>query len=320
MTMSKKIIIDDFYEYEIEDVKEGGMGKVLILNRLSPSDKFHDALVDNSEFANHSSFVYRKKLAAKTFKDGDFVEKNKTLFERELNIWINIDSANVAKLLKVVFIERNLFAIMPYYNSSLREIIEKRVKIEIEDVKLIILNIIKGLHETIKKYRIVHQDLKPENVLVDFRKDKVYFFISDWGIANVQKIYCHEMPSNNYVPVSFVESMTGMGTLLYMGPERFIEYRSSVTADIYSLGMIFFELLFGYLPFDYNSRESLVSQIMNFRYFYKAEDLLKKNFSDKISNTILKCIHPDIKKRYANYEKLTLDVYNINIKRNFFFF
>jgi len=321
--MNREIIkIDNFHEYEVETIKEGGMGRVLILNRVSDGDEFLDVLVeDHSEFYDKQFFhIYRKKLAIKTFKYDNFVETNRDLFERELNIWIGLDCPNIAKLLKIIYIKRQLFALMPYYNSSLRDIMRQIGRHGIDDAKVVIINIVYGLYEVFKRYKIVHEDIKPENVLADFRKDKFYFFVSDWGIANIQKSYCPDVPSRDHIPKSFVETMKGMGTLPYMSPERFLCYPSHITADIYSIGMIFFELLFGHLPFDYKSGKPLVSQIIDWDYFYIAEDLLRNNFDERVTKVISKSIHPDMTKRYADYKQLVLDVHNINIKRKSFFF
>ena len=169
---NQRVRIDDMYEYEIDDIKEGGMGRVLILNRIS--DEFADPIAESlmkyqPQLADKMSLVHRKKLAAKTFRDDVMVEKNRALFDRELNLWINIDAPNVAKLLKIVFINRKLFALMPYYSSNLRETINKG-PLELDDAKIVIINVIAGLYETFKQYGIVHQDLKPENILINYER------------------------------------------------------------------------------------------------------------------------------------------------------
>jgi hypothetical protein len=74
--------------------------------------------------------------------------------------------------------------------------------------------------------------------------------------------------------------------------------------------MIFFELLFGHLPYASISGTTLLSQIVDQDYFHIAECLLKKNFDKQVTSVILKCIHPDMLKRYNDYEDLVVDVYN----------
>ena len=311
--VGKKIRFDDVYEYEIEAIKEGGMGRVLILNRTSSPHRnpfLQEMIKYQPSIADKYSIVYREKLAAKTFKDNDLVEKNKALFERELRIWLNLDTINVAKLLKVAFVDEKLFALMPFYNSNLRKIITaEKGRIGVDNSKLIILNIIRGLYEVFKKFKLVHQDLKPENILVDISKDKTAFFVSDWGIANLQRKFCPISLSRNSLD-DYVDTMTGMGTLPYMSPERFVDYSTHVTVDIFSIGMIFFELLFGHLPYVSGSGTTMLSQIVHQDYFHTAECLLKKNFDKRITAVILKCIHPDMSKRYSDYKRLVVEVYN----------
>ncbi|MEK6684129.1 MAG: protein kinase [Nitrospirota bacterium] len=311
--IKEKIKFDDFHEYEVANVKEGGMGRVLILNRVSgtgtSTEPFLEALMKNNpRLADKYSLIYREKVAAKTFKDNAFVQRNKALFERELNIWINIDVINTAKLLKIVFIQDRLYALMPFYNGNLREEIEQG-RFAISEAKFILINVIRGLCETFEKHGIVHQDLKPENILIDFEKDHTRFFVSDWGIANLQRRYCPDVLLKDSLP-SFVDTMTGLGTLPYMSPERFIDYSTHMTADVFSLGMIFFELLLGHLPYDFSPGKPLISQIIDHDYFYIADHLLQRhNLDEKIRSVILKCIHPDMSKRYTDYENLVFDIY-----------
>ena len=76
--MNKSIIFDDIFEYRIIDKKVGGMGEVLILERISKPQEM--------------DFIHKKKIAAKTFKEGDNKKGNEQFFERELNVWLNFDN------------------------------------------------------------------------------------------------------------------------------------------------------------------------------------------------------------------------------------
>lgn len=319
--MSKEIItIGLVHKYEVTDIKEGGMGRVLLLNRITDGDRFMDAIVRRDMLVDNYSLIYRPKLAAKTFKDTGFVKKNVDMFERELNIWINIDVPNIAKLLKIDLIDGQLYALMPLYKGNLRDELHNLGRLELSFAKLIILHIIHGLYETHKKHGIVHLDLKPENILVDVKNDRQVFHICDWGIAKIQKKYFQKHSAITVNSLALAETMKGMGTLPYMSPERFFQHPTDITADIYSLGMIFYELLIGELPFTQEVTTAVVDQIINYDYYHRAQDILKKTCNDKISKVILKCIHPNRLKRYQNYEILTLDVYNIDKKKRWFFF
>lgn len=319
--MDKEIItIGLVHKYEVTDIKEGGMGRVLLLNRITEGDCFMDAIMRRDMLADSYSLIHRSKLAAKTFKDTGFVKENVDMFERELNIWINIDGPNIAKLLKIDLIDGKLYALMPLYKSNLRDELRNLGRLELSFSKSIILHIIHGLYETHKKYGIVHLDLKPENILVDVKNDQHVFHICDWGIAKIQRKYFQKHSARTVNSLALAETMKGMGTLPYMSPERFFQHQTDVTADIYSVGMIFYELLIGELPFTQDATTAVVDQIINHDYYHRAQDILKKTRNDKISKVILKCIHPNKLKRYQNYGRLPFDVYNIDKKKRWFFF
>ncbi|MGO8762723.1 MAG: protein kinase domain-containing protein [Desulfobaccales bacterium] len=294
--VNNKLLIDNFYEYEVEKIKEGGMGIVLILKRLS-NKVFYET-------------VYLEKLAAKTFKDEFYLQDNKLLFERELNIWLNIaDIQNTTKLIKLTYIKNKLYALMPYYEYNLRDILRDNKIIDLDRAKFAILSILSALYHVYRKYKIIHQDLKPENILANFDKnDRIHFYLSDWGLANIHKNYINNFQQKEWAPSTLIDIMSRAGTLPYMSPERFLPSQPSIKEDIYSLGMIFFELLIGYLPFDYQSEKPLELQIFERDYYHNAYLILRDKVSNKYLKLILKCINPDPKYRYNNYDTLIKEV------------
>jgi len=272
------------------------MGIVLILNRLSKK-LFYET-------------VYLDKLAAKTFKDENYLHNNKLLFERELNIWLNIsDIQNISKLIKLTYIKNKLYALMPYYEYNLRDILKDNKTIDLNRAKFAILSILSALYHVYKKYNIIHQDIKPENILSNFdNNNKINFYLADWGLANIYKDYSNNFPQKEWAPSTFIDIMSQAGTLPYMSPERFLSSQPSIKEDIYSLGMIFFELLVGYLPFDYQSEKPVELQIIDRDYYHNAYLILRDKVSNKYFNLILKCINPDPKYRYNNYDTLIKEV------------
>ncbi len=295
--MNNSIIFDEIFEYRIIDTKLGGMGEVLILERISEYQEM--------------DFIHKKKIAAKTFKEGDNKKSNKQFFERELNVWLNFDNnvfenKKIVKLLRTTYIRQKLYALMPFYHQNVAELILKKGRIELNDSLLIILNVIEALKTIFKKYGIVHQDLKPANILCQ-KKDKgqVEFHVSDWGISNIQLNACPEIPTEKWLPSSFVEIMSTAGTLPYMSPERLFGAPSNMLADVYSVGLIFFELLFGFLPLNPNSQKPIERQILEGDYFEAACWTLAKGIRNpNISTVIQKCIHPNPRERYSDYKSL----------------
>ncbi len=281
------------------------MGIVLILKLLSNACPF--------------DLTHRIKMAVKTFKDDDYAEQNRDLFERELNIWINLDHPNIATLIKVIFIKNKLYGLMPYYDYSLSDILKKEGRIDINKSILIMKNIINGLNFAFDNYGIIHNDLKPNNILLKIiDSDSIYYCVSDWGIANIQKSICPLISNNECLPSSFIDTLTQMGTLPYMSPERLIGFPADVRSDIYSLGLIFLQLLCGHLPF--SGQKPLQLQILEFDYFNKASEYLINAYDSKLISLILKCIHPDINLRYNNYTELSRDIRNLSKRKIFSFF
>lgn len=302
-TMSEQIIINDLITYEVTDIKEGGMGNVLVLKKVS-------------EKISGINLSYRNMMAPKTFKDNQFVSTNKLFFERELGFWLNISGEkNIAKLTQVLFIKGKLFALMPFYESNLRDFVMKNRIFEIDIAKYIILSIINGLNNAYKKYRIIHEDIKPENILCEYGYDKkIYFNVSDWGVSNIQKTYCPQVPTKDWLPPSFVDVMARAGTLPYMAPERLLGSPPSISDDIFSLGMIFYEMLTGHLPYNSSASETISSNLLDLEYFNIASKRLHNNFHRNIIDTVMRCIHPDIHARCNDYHRLMKNVDSLKLK------
>ena len=91
--------------------------------------------------------------------------------------------------------------------------------------------------------RIIHRDLKPENILLQRETPR----LADFGIARLLK--------------SSSDSKQISGTLAYMAPEAFDGKRTEQT-DVWSVGVIFYELLAGRLPYDQPDISSLVGAIV----------------------------------------------------------
>lgn len=305
--MNKSIIFDDIFEYRIIDKKVGGMGEVLILERISKPQEM--------------DFIHKKIIATKTFKETDIKENNEKLFERELSIWLNFDNnvfenKKIVKLLRTTYIHQKLYALMPFYQRSVAEIITEKGRIELKDSLSILLNVVEALKTIFEKYGIIHQDLKPENILCKKGyKGQVEFHVSDWGISNIQRNACPEIPTKKWLPSSFIEIMSNAGTLPYMSPERLFGAPSNMLADVYSIGLIFFELLFGFLPLNPNSQKPIERQIVEGDYFEAACWTLKKGIKNSnIITVIQKCIHPDPSERYSDYKSLEKALKKLNRK------
>jgi serine/threonine-protein kinase len=103
---------------------------------------------------------------------------------------------------------------------------------------------------------IIHCDLKPSNIML-LKRNGVHDFVKilDFGLARIETL---DSISKNRSP---------LGTLYYMCPENIIRGEFSCSCDIYSLGVIFYELISGIRPFDGDVLSKIIEQKLNKTYF-----------------------------------------------------
>lgn len=150
---------------------------------------------------------------------------------------------NIVKLIDVVETINNKYIVSEYCNGSdLREYLrEKKFLKEVEAI-LILKDIVAGLKEMVTQ-NIIHRDLKPANII---RHDNQYK-ITDFGF------------SRSVERVQMMESL--VGTPLYMAPQILIKSNYSNKCDIWSLGMLYYEMLYGATPWTATSIEELVHNL-----------------------------------------------------------
>ena len=143
--------------------------------------------------------------------------------------------------------------------------------------------------------------------------------VSDWGIASIKQPGLNRIaglpPSSQGAQSTF----NNMGTLIYMAPERFEDgYSSSVASDVFSLGMIYFELLVGILPFrqDVHPVQSLVTG----QYLKDVQVLMKAHSVPKsVNSLILRMIAYNPRERISNYTDLQKELIKAWRNANGFF-
>lgn len=157
----------------------------------------------------------------------------KERFKREVKVIINLKHHGIVKIIDYDLIADQPYYIMPYYkNGSLRSYLKKYGKVNERQATWLVYLIAKAL-EYAHANNAIHRDLKPENILFDNKWNPI---IADWGLGK----FVHR----NSLVLTAVGA--GMGTPIYCAPEQWNEALIvDPRADIYSLGMIYRELITG---------------------------------------------------------------------------
>ena len=211
---------------------------------------------------------------------------------RENLILKGLNHENIVKLLDTIEINNNSFGNILEYVSGLNLAlyIKKNGPLNEQFAKIIIYQILKVLVYLNKlPKKVIHYDLKPENII--FAND-MSIKILDFGLAKEFSL------NSDYLELTSI----GLGTYWYLPPECFSDNKNiniSSKVDIWSTGIILYEMLFNRKPFgnDYTSQKSLFKDkiIQN---AYKVEFPENCNISDDCKDFIRNCLKYNEKERY----------------------
>lgn len=204
--------INDRYQI-IKSIGEGGMANVYLA---------YDTILDRN--------VAVKVLRGDLSQDEKFVRR----FQREALSASSLSHPNVVEVYDVGEDNGSYYIVMEYIEGKhLKELIKKRGKLTLSEVIDIMMQICDGLATAHDSY-IIHRDIKPQNIMI---LDSGLVKITDFGIA---------MALNS---TQLTQTNSVMGSVHYLPPEQASGKGSTMQSDIYSMGILMYELLSGSLPF-----------------------------------------------------------------------
>ena len=161
-------------------------------------------------------------------------EKFVRRFQREALSASSLAHPNIVEMYDVGEDDGLYYIVMEYVDGkTLKQLLKKRGNLTLSEAIDIMLQLTDGMAHAHDSY-IVHRDLKPQNVMI---KDDGQIKITDFGIA---------MALNS---TQLTQTNSVMGSVHYLPPEQASGKGSTIKSDIYSIGIIFYELLSGSLPF-----------------------------------------------------------------------
>ena len=252
-------MINDRYEI-IRSIGEGGMANVYLAL---------DTILD-------------RRVAVKILR-GDLAEDEKFVrrFQREAISASSLNDPNIVEVYDVGEDDGKYFIVMEYVQGlTLKQLIKKRGSLTLPEVQDIMLQLTSAVAHAHESY-IIHRDIKPQNVII-LEDGRVK--IMDFGIAVA--LNAGEFTQTNSV----------MGTVYYIPPEQANGGAATTKSDIYSLGILMYELVTGHVPFKGDNPVEVAIKHMNEPIPSICE--YDPEMPQSIENIILKAAAKNPKNRY----------------------
>ena len=261
--------ISDRYQI-IKSIGEGGMANVYLA---------YDTILER----NVAVKVLRGDLA----NDEKFVRR----FQREALQASSLSHPNIVEVYDVGEDNGEYYIVMEYVEGKhLKNLLKKRGKLTIPEVIDIMLQVTSGLSIAHDSY-IIHRDIKPQNIMI---LDNGLVKLTDFGIA---------LAMNS---TQLTQTNSVMGSVHYLPPEQASGKGATLQSDIYSLGILMYELLTGKLPF---RGENAVEIAL--KHLKETIPSIRKEIPDipqSIENIILKATAKNPKNRYADAREMHEDL------------
>ena len=217
-------------------------------------------------------------------------------FKREAYICSQLSHPNIVKVFNYGLTESCQYIVMEYVDGrDLGDCIKNGRNFSIANIASMIVSIASGLEAAHQK-NVIHRDLKPQNILLTGTGIPK---ITDFGIAKI-KTMSHLTEVGEKI----------MGTTLYMSPEQIrgskdIDNRS----DIYSLGVVFYELLVGYNPYN-PSASTPPYTVMNDILYKSPPQIRRADIPDYLISIVNKCMAKERMHRFKNAAELIYSIKN----------
>lgn len=275
--LSKGQKINDRYEI-IKMIGEGGMANVYLAN-------------DN---------ILERKVAIKVLR-GDLSNDEKFIrrFKREALSVSNLSHPNIVEVYDVGEEDGNYYIVMEYIEGkTLKQLLQKRGALTLPEVIDIMSQLTDGLSHAHEAY-IIHRDIKPQNIMIE---DNGLVKITDFGIA---------MALNS---TQLTQTNSVMGSVHYLPPEQANGKGSTIKSDIYSLGILMYELLAGSVPFKGDTAVEIALKHMK----EKMPSIRKQNptIPQSVENIVLKATAKNPKNRYDSVREMYNDLQTAMEKDN----
>ena len=262
-------VLDGRYEI-LEEIDSGGM-----------------AYIYKARCKKHDQIVAVKAVKPEYCSDMEYIER----FKNEAQAALTLNHKNIVKVTDVGCDQGRYYLVMEYVEGdNLKQLIKKRGPLEISYATQVAIEICAAL-EHAHRHGFIHRDIKPQNILVSKTGE---IRITDFGIA--EDMFSEAAKKKEAV----------LGSVHYFSPEQAKGEEMDVRTDVYSLGIVLYEMLTGKLPFEGNSTVSVARKHINEE--IKPPRKVNPKIPESLNAIVIKATGKDKNQRYPSAREFKEDL------------
>lgn len=213
-------------------------------------------------------------------------------FKREANAALALNHPNIVEIYDVGEEEGKHYIVMEYIKGkTLKQLIAQRGALDKDEAVYIMKQLLSAMVHA-HKNNVVHRDIKPQNILI---KDDGTIKLSDFGIALAQ----------NTAQAQLTQADAVLGSVHYLAPEIARGEQATEQSDIYSLGIVFYELLCGDVP--YRGEAPVQVAMKHMREEIPSIRSFNPTIPQALENVIIKATAKNKLNRYKNVHAMSKD-------------
>lgn len=212
-------------------------------------------------------------------------------FRREIEVLQKLDHPAIPTIYDSGIVDGEMYFVAEFIEGdNLREIIRRDGALSVERSLAFVSSVADALNKA-HEHGVIHRDVKPHNIMID-PEDVVHLL--DFGLARGVGLDMKTITASGMI----------VGTPEYMSPEQFEGSRVDARSDIYSLGIVMFQMLTGKLPFEGDTPMALA--LKHTQQIPPDPRSIRDDLPAWLGRIILRCLEKDPRKRFQNAEELAV--------------
>ncbi len=241
----------------------------------------------------HDPFASREVAIKVVFPDALGDDENRNLFRKlfitEASLAGKLTHPHIVQIYDAVVDEGISYVVMEYVDGgTLEPHCNANALLPVEKIVEIVFKCTRAL-DFANRAGVIHRDIKPANILLHGETD---IKISDFGSA--------------LITTSMATQVSGIGSPAYMSPQQIKEHPLTLQTDIYSLGVVMYQLLTGQLPFQASNNFSMMYQITNVE--PQPPSSLRPEIPPAADRIVRKAMQKELEQRYRDWDEFSDDL------------